>query len=195
MTGVDPPAVPGPAPLGPPVHPPWPSIPPAPSGPPGPPPGPGVQAPFVAPPTDGARQRRWLALGLAGAALLVCCVGGLFAGGGVVVLGNQMVLEEARGTVDSYLSAIRDRDYAAAYGLLCDRELANIDEAEFVDTYERGSRLRSFTVGDPVIAEDSASDLTVPATLSYDDGRSDQVSYLLDQDTSTGAFEVCGQRD
>ena len=162
---------------------------------PGPPPGPGVRPPFVAPPTDGTRQRRWLALGLAGAAALVCCVGGLFGAGGLLVLGNQMVLDEARATVSSYLAAIRDKDYAGAYGLLCDSEQANIDEAEFVNMQER-SPLRSFTVGETVLESLGDGDrLVVPASLQYTDGRSDSVSYLLDQDTSTGAFEVCGRRD
>jgi len=168
------PPTPGPARLGPP-----------------PPAGPGVQPPFVAPPTDGARRRRWLALGLAGAAALVCCVGGLSGAGGLLVLGNQMVLEEAKGVVTNYLTAVRDKEYAEAYSLLCDSELASIDETEFVDMIQRSPALRSFTVGEPVVAEE----LTVPATLRYTDGRSEAVRYLLDQDTSTGAFEVCGRRD
>ena len=175
-------------PVGPPPAPPLMPVGPPP-GPPAPPPGPGVQPPFVAPPTDGARQRRWLALGLAGAALVICCVGGLFAAGGVVVLGNQMVLEEAQGTVTAYLTAVRDRDYAKAYTLLCDSRQDSIDEGQFVDTFERSPTLRSFTVGQPVV--DQA--ITVPATLSYADGRSSAVRYVMAQDGSTGRFEVCGE--
>jgi hypothetical protein len=153
-----------------------------------------VRPPFVTPPTDGARQRRWLALGLAGAAALVCCVGGLFGAGGLLVLGNQMVLDEAQGTVSSYLSAIRDKDYAGAYARLCESEQANIDEAEFVDGFEGAPALRTFTVGQAVISE-AGDELNVPATLTYVDGRSESVVYLMSQDTSTGAFEVCGERD
>jgi len=157
---------------------------------PSPPPGPGVQPPFVSPPTDGARQRRWLALGLAGAAALVCCVGGLFGAGGLLVLGNKMILDEAQGTVTSYLSAVRDKDYAGAYALVCDTERASIDESEFVDMFERGPTLRSFSVGPAVLTEE----LVVPATLDFADGRSLSLEFLMSQDSSTGAFEVCGQR-
>jgi hypothetical protein len=162
---------------------------------PGPPPGPGVRPPFVAPPTDGARRRRWLALGLAGAAVLLCCVGGLVGAGGLLALGSQMVLDDARASVSTYLAAVRDKDYAAAYAQLCDSEQGNIDEGEFVDMLERAP-LRSFTVGAAVLESFGGDDrLIVPATLRYADGHSDSVRYLLDQDTSTGAFEVCGPSD
>jgi hypothetical protein len=167
--------------------------PPLPASVPGPPPGPGVRPPFVAPPSDGARRRRWLAIGLTGAAVLLCCIGGIAGAGGLLVLGNQMVLDEAQGAVSAYLAAVRDKDHAGAYALLCDREQANIDEAEFVDMSER-SPLRSFTVGEAVLESVGDDDrLVVPATLAYADGHSDSVRYLLDQDASTGAFEVCGQ--
>jgi hypothetical protein len=156
-----------------------------------PPPGPGVQPPFVAPPTDGARQRRWLALGLAGAAVLVCCVGGLFGAGGLLVLTNQMVLESAQGTVNGYLTAVRDQDFAEAYSLLCDSERASIDEGEFVDMHERRP-LRSFTVGEAAIDTTRADGQRyVPATLTYADGQSDAVRYVMVGEA--GAFSVCGQ--
>jgi hypothetical protein len=156
-----------------------------------PPPGPGVQPPFVAPPTDGARQRRWWALGLAGAAVLVCCAGGVFGAGGLLVLTNQMVLESAQGAVNGYLTAVRDEDYAEAYSLLCDRERVSIDEGEFIDMHERAP-LRSFTVGEAALESLGDNDrLVVPATLQYADGRSDAVRYLIDG--AAGAFTVCGQ--
>jgi hypothetical protein len=185
-------------PIWPPTSPPSPpvSVPGPPVSVPGPPAGPGVRPPFVAPPTDGARRRRWLAIGLAGAALLVCCLGGVFGAGGLVVLGNQMILDEARGTVSAYLGAVRDKDYAGAYALLCDSEQSNIDEGEFVDMFQHSSTLRSFTVGEAVLESTVAGDqLVVPVTLAYTDGHSNAARYLLDQDTSTGAFEVCGQTD
>jgi hypothetical protein len=184
-----------PPPASPPFLPPTPPVSAPPASVPGPPPGPGVRPPFVAPPTDGARRRRWLAIGLAGAAVLVCCVGGVFGAGGLVVLGNQMILDEARGAVSTYLAAVRDKDYAAAYALLCESEQATIDEGEFVDMIEHSSAVRSFTVGEPFVAEAPAGELIVPATVRYADGHSNSVRYLLLQDTSTGAFEVCGQRD
>ena len=52
---------------------------------PGPPPprGPGVQAPFVAPPTDGRRRRRWWAIGLTAGAVVLCCAGSVAGLGGL----------------------------------------------------------------------------------------------------------------
>jgi hypothetical protein len=150
-----------------------------------------VQPPFVSPPTDGARRRRWLAIGLAGAAVLVCCVGGLSGAGGLLVLGNKMILDEAQGTVTSYLTAVVEKDYAGAYALVCDSERASINESEFVDMFERGPALRSFTVGQAILGE---TELVVPADLTFADGRSLSLDYLMSQDQSTGAFEVCGER-
>jgi hypothetical protein len=82
---------------------------PPPSSAPPPPPGPGVQAPFVAPPTDGARQRRWWAVGLSVGVAVLCCVGGLFGTGGLVVLGGRMVIDSTRAVVIRHLTAVRRR--------------------------------------------------------------------------------------
>src|SRR5262249_9789482 len=128
-----------------------------------PPPGPGVQAPFVTPPTDGTRQRRWVALGLTALAAAVCCGGGLLGLGGLVVFGSRMVLDKAHATVQDYLTAVQERDYKAAYALLCDDQQHRIDEATFAETQDRGPALESFTVRDAVIG----NDVTVPATLRF----------------------------
>jgi hypothetical protein len=154
-----------------------------------PPPGPGVQPPFVAPPTDGTRQRRWLALGLAGAAVLICCVGGLFGVGGLVVFGTQMVVDEARTAVHDYLTAIRDDNFDAAYDLLCDARREQVTKPQFVDSVSTWDYI-SFEVGQPQI--DSA--VTVPATLRFADHTSEDVRFYLNQDRKTGDFKVCGQQ-
>jgi hypothetical protein len=146
-----------------------------------------VQPPFVAPPTDGARKRRWIAIGLAGAAALVCCVGGIGGLGGLVVFGSQMVLDQARGAVTDYLTAVSEEEYARAYGMLCEAEQAAQDRDEFAELQRRRG-LDSFTVLEPVLSED----IVVPADLVYDDGGRTRVRYLMVQDTSTGDMEVCG---
>src|SRR4051794_33676404 len=87
------------------------AVPPTAVGVPPAPPGPGVQPPFVAPPTDGARQRRWLAIGLTIATALLCCVGGLGGLGGLVVLGGQAIVGETKTTVSRYLTAIEKAEY------------------------------------------------------------------------------------
>src|SRR3981189_2170850 len=94
----------------------------APEPPPEPPPGPGVVPPFVAPPTDGTRQRRWLAVGLAGGAALVVCLGGLVGFGGLLVFGSQMVVQQSQTAVTDYLTAIKGRNYDAAYNKMCPAE-------------------------------------------------------------------------
>ena len=153
-----------------------------------PPPGPGVQPPFVAPPTDGSRRRRGIALGLAGAAVLVLCVGGLLGLGGLVVFGSQMIVDQSRAAVTDHLTAVRDGDLEVAYERLCDRQREEISEEEFRRTLEDAPPIETFTVGEPVISDR----IVVPATLNYANGTTETVDYLLEQDTSTAEFEVCG---
>lgn len=154
-----------------------------------PPPGPGVQPPFVAPPTDGARRRRWVAGALAAGAALVICVGGLVGLGGLVVFGNQMIKDEARAAVTDYLTALRDGSWADAYNLLCDERQSLTTEAQFARTQSAGPRVSSFTVGQL----DLTNGITVPATITFTNLSVDTVRYELKQDRKTGAFEVCGQ--
>ncbi len=160
------------------------------TGVPGPPPGPGVQPPFVAPPTDGTRQRRWLAVGLAAAAALLCCVGGLGGLAGIVVLGGRAIVDEARTAVTNYVGALQRKDYPAAYKLLCDAEQSRVNPEQFARSFDSSPAILSFVVDQPVIE----NDVEVPATLHYDNGATRRLSYLLEQDTSTGQFEVCGSR-
>jgi len=154
-----------------------------------PPPGPGVQPPFVAPPTDGARQRRWLAVGLSVAAALILCVGGLFGLGGLFVFGSQMILDQARTAVTDYLTAVQNEEYGEAYAQLCDSRRARVDETQFRRSFANKPGITSFTVGDPILT----STMVVPASVRFEDGTADAVRYLLEQDTSTGEFEVCGE--
>jgi hypothetical protein len=142
----------------------------------------------VAPPTDGSRRRRGLAVGLAGVAVLVLCVGGLLGLGGLVVFGSQMIVDSSRAAVTEHLSAVRDGDYAAAYEQLCDRRREEISEEEFRRSLADDPPIEGFTVGEPEITDR----IVVPTTVEYEDGSSDTVRYLLEQDTSTGDFEVCG---
>src|SRR5689334_13140130 len=97
-----------------------PTVPTLPPAPPQPPPGPGVQPPFVAPPTDGTRRRRGWAIGLSIGAVVAICALGVAALVGLGFLLVRVVQDEAKATVVSYLSALRDKDYETAYGLLCD---------------------------------------------------------------------------
>jgi hypothetical protein len=126
---------------------------------------------------------------LAGAAVLLCCVGGLFGIGGLVVFGTQMVVDEARTTVHDYLSAIEDDNFDAAYELLCDARRGQVTRNQFIDSVASWDFI-AFDVGQPQID----SSVTVPATLRFADHTSQDVRFFLDQDRKTGDFKVCGQQ-
>lgn len=163
-----------------------------PSAAPPPPPGPGVQPPFVAPPTDGTRQRRWMAVGLsAGAAVLLCVVGAVGLGG-LAYFGVQALGEQAQGAVVDYLTALRDEEYGRAYDLLCDDRQASRSVDDFAREESARPRISEFDVGRASLATDPVE---VPATIDYVDGDVRQVRYAMFQDTSTGEFEVCGEVD
>lgn len=155
---------------------------------PAPPPGPGVQPPFVAPPTDGTRQRRWIAIGIAGGLALLCCVGGLIGFGGLAVLGTQVILNDAKAVVTDYLTALQNEEYDKAYDLLCVRQRSQTSASEFAESFANEKEISSFDVGDP----EAENVVTVPATLHYADGTDRDVRFHLDQDSSTGKFRVCG---
>jgi hypothetical protein len=157
-----------------------------------PPPGPGVQPPFVAPPTDGSRQRRWVAIGLGIGAAVLLCVAGVAALGGLVVLGTQMLREQARDTVAQYLTGLRDGDWDKAYGELCDDLQEVVSPQRFAAEQAALPRVESFEVGEPDLATEP---FAVPATVSRTDGAVVDVDYLIWQDPTTGGFEVCGEAD
>jgi len=156
-----------------------------------PPPGPGVQPPFVAPPTDGTRQRRWLAIGLASGFVVLLCIGGLTGLGGLVVLGTQVVRDQAAAAVTEYLTAVRDGEYARAYSLLCEERQARVSEREFINDNLDRPRVSDFVVGTAELSED----IRVPATINYADGSVDVVDFVMAQDGRTGEVEVCAVED
>jgi hypothetical protein len=150
-----------------------------------------VQPPFVAPPTDGTKQRRWLAIGLAAGFVVLLCIGGLVGFGSLVILGTQVVRDQASAKVTEYLTAVRDGEYLRAYSLLCDERQARESEREFVNNNMGKPRVRDFTVG----TADLSDDIRVPATIRYVDGTVDTVDFVLAQDGRTGDVEVCQVED
>jgi hypothetical protein len=148
-----------------------------------------VVPPFVAPPTDGTRQRRWLAVGLAGGATLVLCLGGLVGFGGLLVFGSQMVVEQSHTAVTGYLTAIKGRNYDAAYNKMCPAERNKISKSEFERNLGLQPDISSFAVAQPAVGDQ----IVVPATINYADGTAQTVQFVVEQDTSTSDFEVCGE--
>jgi hypothetical protein len=147
-----------------------------------------VQPPFVAPPTDGKRRRRWIALAWTGAAALVLCIGGVVGVGALAVFGSQMILDQSKAAVQDYLTALQEREYAKAYSMQCLSEQQRISERQF-ETKERQLPVSNFTVLDPDV---NNQNIVVPAVVNYDYGGSSTVRYQIAQNESTGEFEVCG---
>src|SRR5690348_7047319 len=88
-------------------------------GPEPPPQGPGVTPPFAAPPVDRSRRSLWIGLIVGGLALVLCCAGGLFGFGLVVVAGTNQQQQQAKDTVSTFLKDAQNQDFEQAHSLLC----------------------------------------------------------------------------
>ena len=158
-----------------------------------PPPGPGVQAPFVAPPTDGSRRRRGRAVlfsVLAGVLVLVGGAGGVV---GLVVLSNKATVDEARSVVTRYLTALERHQYGDAYDLLCSDMQASIPRSDFARRAAQEPDILGFTVGDVAVSTNQTA-IEVPATLRTGSGTSTR-TYVVVAEPSADvgvAFKVCG---
>lgn len=164
-----------------------------------PPAGPGVQPPFVAAPVEGRQTRIWVGLGIAGGLLAACCGIGAVATGGLAVLSQQALNEQAQRAVRDYLEARRQEDWEQAYQLRCEADRRAESLPEFVRRVMAAPRIQEYEVGDlRVVAGDDPFDpnsgqLDVPVTVTYVDEDPDQFQIPLAQDTTTGELEVCGQ--
>lgn len=154
-----------------------------------PPPGPGVQPPFAAPPTDGNRKRLWIGLGIGGAVLLLCCVGGIGGFIALAVSSSTARINQARTVVTKYLVAWQQQNYAGAYELVCDP----IKEQETLDEFAgelSGHPIAAYTVAKPELTTDTT---LVPVTVNFVDGTSETSRYDVVLDSS-GASLVCGSQ-
>ena len=153
---------------------------------PAPPQGPGVQPPFPAPPVEGKGKRIGLALGIAGGVLVLVCGGGTAALIGLSASMTGALTEQTHAAVSHYLDAVRDKDYDKAYGQLCDWAQEQETRAEFRARVSAEKPITGYTLGETNMVTGS-----VPVDVTYADGGSADLVAELDQDTSTGAFEVC----
>lgn len=153
---------------------------------PAPPQGPGVQPPFVSPPEDGTKQRRWIATGIATAVAIVCCLGGVLGIGSLVILGTQAQADKAKQVVTQYLTDLQNQNFSHAYALLCDSTRQATTLEDFT-TQVSTPRIQSFTVHDASVTD---TQVIVPASVSYVDGTAAQRRYYLEA-TSAGALEIC----
>ncbi|AGL15137.1 hypothetical protein L083_1627 [Actinoplanes sp. N902-109] len=151
-----------------------------------PPRGPGVQPPFPAPPVEGRGRRRAMGLGVGIGAFLLVAGGGLAAVIGILSVGSKALDERADVAVTRYLDAVGDRRYDDAYDLLCQSARSRLSEAEFTRQVAGDEPIAAYDVG-----ELQLPGLTVPVDVRYADGSSARLRAYLEQNTSTGAFEVC----
>jgi hypothetical protein len=149
-----------------------------------------VQPPFVAAPIEGRRIRIWLGLGLVGGVLAVCCGVGVVALGGLLVLGQEAVNEQAQRAVSDYLAAVTERDWQAAYELRCEEDRAAESLPEFTDRAAAQPPIDNYQVQDFQLGSDS--EISVPVEVTYAGGDRATLVFPVDQ-TPTGRFEVCGQ--
>lgn len=164
----------------------------------GPPPGPGVQPPFVAAPIEGRRTRMWLGVGLAGGVLAACCGIGVAAVGGLLVLGERVINEQAQRAVTDYLTALSEQDWEQAYEQRCAQERRTESLPEFTRRVSSQPAIDSYRVGDLRInpgrddLDASDDELSVPVDVTYADGTTQRLTVPLEQNRN-GELEVCGQ--
>ncbi|MBM2621770.1 hypothetical protein JIG36_40330 [Actinoplanes sp. LDG1-06] len=151
-----------------------------------PPLGPGVQPPFPAPPVEGKGRRVGWGLGIGAGVLVLICGGGLAALIGLGTSISGALDEQAHAAVDDYLTALKDGRYDQAYRQLCERAQRSETSAEFRSRVEGEERISSWELGALVTVP-----LSVPVEATYDDGDVRNLRATLDQNTSTGEFEVC----
>lgn len=129
-----------------------------------------------------------MGLGVAALAVTLCCGGGLAAGIGLVITGTQAVNERARATVGGYLDDVRAGRWAEAYDALCPALRRQEPPGQFAARLTREPKIDSYELGDAQIT----TVVTLPVTVHYVSGGDSSLRFALEQDTSSGEFEVCG---
>jgi hypothetical protein len=147
-----------------------------------------VTPPFTAPPSDRNRKGLWIGLGVGALALILCCVGGLVGFGFLAVNTSKQLETQATDVVSSYLEALGNRDYAAAYSHLCPALTRRMTEGEFAEQQQMRPRPVSFHVQKPQVG----NRVIVPADVTYDNGSSALRRYELKQEMGSQNLRICG---
>lgn len=130
-----------------------------------PPPGPGVAPPFAAPPFDRSRRSLWIGLIVGGVGFVLCCAGGLFGFGLLVVASTDQTQLQVRQTVQTFIEAVRDEDLQKAHDQLC-AQLAPRVSPEQIGAEFGQHPLAGYAIGPVRISGQTAS---VEAQLRYSD--------------------------
>ncbi len=153
---------------------------------PAPPQGPGVQPPFPAPPVEGKGKRIGWGLGIGAGVLVLICGGGLAA---LIGLGSSVtgaIDEQAHAAVDGYLEALKAGRYDDAYDDLCQDAKAGETASEFRTRVEAENKIADWDLG-----TFNTVTFVVPVEATYESGQTGELQATLDQNTTTGQFEVC----
>lgn len=153
-----------------------------------PPPGPGVRAPFAAPPTERDRKRLWIGLGVGAALLVLCCGGGAFGIGALIVSRTDALRSEGASVVRQYLDGLRDANYRRSYNLLCSDVRATLSLGTFTSNQERQPRVISYTLYEPQL---TGTGVVVDADVTTSGGTSDHRSFDLVEDAEAAALRIC----
>ncbi|MBG0565634.1 hypothetical protein [Actinoplanes aureus] len=151
-----------------------------------PPPGPGVHPPFPAPPVEGKGRRIGLGFGIGGGVLLLVCGGGAAALFGVFSAADDALNEQATVVVSRYVDAVQKRDFDKAYRQLCQDTKDDVSQSEYTAELSASEPIQSYQIGDF-----NALTWNVPVRVTYTDGDVGDLRARIQQNTSTGAFEVC----
>ncbi len=150
-----------------------------------PPPRPGVRPPFVAPPTDGARHRRWIGVAT-GVGALVACVTAVVVGIGVLIsAGEYEYRNQATQVVAEYLGDLAEGHYVDAYALVCSEDQAG----QSLPDFQSGNEAQPLSGYRVHPAQLVGAEARVTADLTYADGHTDTVVYPVVLEN--GEVEVC----
>ncbi|MBN1172472.1 MAG: hypothetical protein JXA67_09890 [Micromonosporaceae bacterium] len=151
-----------------------------------------MHPPFAAPPAQRDAKRLWIGLGAGALVMVLCCVGGLVGLGFLYAGSVQEADFNARQLVIQYLEALQDRDYPAAYRLLCD-DLTDDRSLQTFSRIERQDPVVGFSVAEDVGSDpENSADLLVDANVSYS-----RRGVVVRQYVVRNALEgmtVCGER-
>jgi hypothetical protein len=81
-----------------------------------------------------------------GVGFVLCCAGGLFGFGLLVVASNDQTQLQARQAVQAFLEAVQQEDYQTAHDMLC-ANLAGRISSETIQTEFGQHRISGYTIG------------------------------------------------
>jgi hypothetical protein len=151
---------------------------------PAPPPGPGAAPPFAAPPTDKNKRGLWIGLIAGGLLLVLCCVGGVFGIGVLVVGSTEQAKNQAEATVEAYLEAVQAQDWETAHQQLCSPFAAQVSPSQLA-ARERRQPFTTYRLDEATLSET----VDVVAHLQTSTGEVQRLFQLVTEDTR---LAICG---